>query len=208
MRPPRPPRPGDGGQARRRPRFGLRVRATIGFGVTALFVAVVLAAITFGLARAYLVDQRQDAAEQQTYVNARLARTVLRTPDPDIPGLLGSLGGGTASNPVLRFRGEWFSTSVTSGPDAIPQDLMRVVSDGRAGHQRYRDGGGALRLAVGVPIAATDGSYFELFALDAPLEVPPVGASPPQTRAAVVAAMAGHVRGKAVYSGLFKRPSS
>lgn len=166
MRPPLPPRPGDGGQARRRPRFGLRMRATIGFGVTALFVAVVLAAITFGLARAYLVDQRQDAAEQQTYVNARLARTVLRTPDPDIPGLLGSLGGGTASNPVLRFRGEWFSTSVTSGPDAIPQDLMRVVSDGRAGHQRYRDGGGALRLAVGVPIAATDGSYFELFALD------------------------------------------
>jgi hypothetical protein len=46
---------------------------------------------------------------------------------------------------------------------------------------------------------------FELFALDAPLEVPAVGASPPQTRAAVVAAMAGHVRGKAVYVGLFKR---
>ena len=49
---------------------------------------------------------------------------------------------------------------------------------------------------------------FELFALDVPLEVTPVGASPPQTRAAVVAAMAGHVRGKAVYSGLFKRPST
>ena len=38
---------------------------------------------------------------------------------------------------------------------------------------------------------------FELFALDALLEVPAVGASPPQTRAAVLAAMAGHVRGKA-----------
>jgi len=46
---------------------------------------------------------------------------------------------------------------------------------------------------------------FELFALDAALDVPAVGASPPQTRAAVVAAMAGHVRGKAVYVGLFKR---
>jgi Raf kinase inhibitor-like YbhB/YbcL family protein len=45
----------------------------------------------------------------------------------------------------------------------------------------------------------------ELFALDNTLEVPAVGASPPLTRAAVVAAMAGHVRGKAVYSGLFKR---
>ena len=46
---------------------------------------------------------------------------------------------------------------------------------------------------------------FELFALDTMLDVPAVGASPPQTRAAVVAAMAGHVRGKAVYVGLFRR---
>src|SRR6185436_202338 len=46
---------------------------------------------------------------------------------------------------------------------------------------------------------------FELFALDAPIEVPAVGASPAQTRAAVAAAMAGHVRGKAAYVGLFKR---
>jgi hypothetical protein len=47
---------------------------------------------------------------------------------------------------------------------------------------------------------------FEIFALDAPIDVPPVGASPPQTRAAVLAAMAGHIKGKGVYVGLFKRP--
>jgi len=47
---------------------------------------------------------------------------------------------------------------------------------------------------------------FELFALDTTLDVPAVGAPPAQTRAAVVAAMAGHVRGKAAYVGLFKRP--
>ena len=47
---------------------------------------------------------------------------------------------------------------------------------------------------------------FELFALDTMIDIPPVGQSPPLTRAAVVAAMAGHVRGKGVYSGLFKRP--
>ena len=46
---------------------------------------------------------------------------------------------------------------------------------------------------------------FELYALDAVLDVPAVGASPPQTRAAVLAAMAGHVRGKGAYVGLFKR---
>jgi len=46
---------------------------------------------------------------------------------------------------------------------------------------------------------------FELFALDQMIDVAAVGASPPQTRAAVVAAMTGHVRGKAVLVGLFKR---
>src|SRR5262245_32538594 len=48
---------------------------------------------------------------------------------------------------------------------------------------------------------------FELYALDSTIDVPALGASPPQTRAAVVAAMAGHVRGKAVCVGLFKRQS-
>jgi len=46
---------------------------------------------------------------------------------------------------------------------------------------------------------------FELYALDTMLDVPAVGASPAQTRAAVVTAMAAHVRGKAVCVGLFKR---
>jgi Raf kinase inhibitor-like YbhB/YbcL family protein len=47
---------------------------------------------------------------------------------------------------------------------------------------------------------------FELYALDTMLEVPAVGASPAATRAAVMSAMAGHVRGKAVIVGLYRRP--
>jgi Raf kinase inhibitor-like YbhB/YbcL family protein len=47
---------------------------------------------------------------------------------------------------------------------------------------------------------------FELFALDVMLDIPAVGAAPPQTRAAVLAAMGGHVRGKAACVGLFRRP--
>jgi Raf kinase inhibitor-like YbhB/YbcL family protein len=58
----------------------------------------------------------------------------------------------------------------------------------------------------GAPASGPAHHYvFELFALDTMLEMPAVGASPPATRAAVVAAMAGHIRGKAVYVGLFKR---
>lgn len=46
---------------------------------------------------------------------------------------------------------------------------------------------------------------FELYALDAKLDVPAVGASPAATRAAVLAAMAGHVRGKGAVVALFRR---
>jgi Raf kinase inhibitor-like YbhB/YbcL family protein len=46
---------------------------------------------------------------------------------------------------------------------------------------------------------------FELFALDAAVNVAAVGESPAATRASVMAAMAGHIRGKAVYTGLYKR---
>jgi Raf kinase inhibitor-like YbhB/YbcL family protein len=58
----------------------------------------------------------------------------------------------------------------------------------------------------GAPAAGPAHHYvFEIFALDAALDVPAVGSSPPQTRAAVVAAMAGHIRGKGVLVGLFRR---
>ena len=58
----------------------------------------------------------------------------------------------------------------------------------------------------GAPASGPAHHYvFELYALDAMLDVPAIGASPPQRRAAVVAGMAGHVRGKAVYVGLFRR---
>jgi hypothetical protein len=49
---------------------------------------------------------------------------------------------------------------------------------------------------------------FELFALDTTIDVPAVGAAPPQTRAAIVAAMAGHIRGKGVYTGTYRRTAA
>ena len=59
------------------------------------------------------------------------------------------------------------------------------------------------------PAAAAAGPahhyVFELYALDTTIEVPAVGQSPALTRAAVLAAMTGHVRAKGACVGLFKR---
>ena len=144
---------------------GVRVRATLGFGATGLAVAIAGAGLTYFAARAYLVGQREDTAIHQAYVNARLARNVLRAPGPDVRAFLASLGGATASESSLRDRGESFVTSVAIGPDQIPRDLERVVDQGHAGHQRYHDASGDLGLAVGVPVAAVEADYYELFSL-------------------------------------------
>jgi len=152
---------------RTRSRFwsGLRVRATLGFGLTGLLVAVAAAGLTSALARTYLLKQREDTAVRQAYVNARLARNILRADDPDLRAFLASLGGGTSSESVLRFRGDSFATSVAIGPDELPRDLQGVVAQAHSGHQRYRDARGELRLAVGVPVAAVEADYYELFSL-------------------------------------------
>lgn len=59
------------------------------------------------------------------------------------------------------------------------------------------------------PGAAANGPLhhymFELYALDTKLDVKPTGDAF-ETRAAVLKAIQGHILGKAVYGGLFKRP--
>jgi Raf kinase inhibitor-like YbhB/YbcL family protein len=87
-----------------------------------------------------------------------------------------------------------------SMPEGVPQaeqlpDGTRQIS---ATGPYYRGPGAA---AAGPP----HHYIFELFALDATIPVAPVGTQPAATRAAVVSAMAGHLRGKAALVGLFKR---
>ena len=85
-------------------------------------------------------------------------------------------------------------------PEAIPQATQ--LPDG----SRQISASGPYYRGPGAPAAGPPHHYvFELYALDTMLDVPAVGQSPPLTRAAVSTAMAGHVRGKAVYTGLFKR---
>jgi Raf kinase inhibitor-like YbhB/YbcL family protein len=107
---------------------------------------------------------------------------------------------GAGTDDILHWMLWNIPTDATALPERVPRgaqlpDGTRQIS---ASGPNYR-GPGALASGP------AHHYVFELFALDTTLDVPAVGASPPQTRAAVLAGMAGHVRGKAVYVGLFKR---
>ena len=118
---------------------------------------------------------------------------VLLVHDPDSP-----IGNGT--DDMLH----WLLWNIPASVTALHEHAasMSQLPDGT----RQISATGPYYRGPGAPASGPAHHYvFELFALDAMLDVPAVGASPPATRAAIVAAMAGHVRGKAVLTGLFKR---
>lgn len=92
--------------------------------------------------------------------------------------------------------------TATSLPEGIPQGAQ--ASSG----MRQISGTGPYYRGPAAPATGPAHHYvFELYALDAPIGVPAVGASPPATRAAVMAAMATHIRGKGVLVGQYRRPA-
>src|SRR5262249_15431090 len=90
--------------------------------------------------------------------------------------------------------------TATGMPEGVPKG--RQLSDGSfqisATGEMYR--------GPGAPATGPQHHYmFEVFALDTKLDVQP-GTDAFETRANVMKAMQGHILGKAVYGGLFKRP--
>jgi Raf kinase inhibitor-like YbhB/YbcL family protein len=110
-------------------------------------------------------------------------------------------------------------SGVQSGPDTLLHWLVwnipgtaRSLPEGLPHGDELEDGSrqisatGPYYRGPGAPAAGPAHHYvFELFALDARLDVPAVGQSPAATRAAVMAAMQGHVIGKGAYVGAFRR---
>lgn len=107
---------------------------------------------------------------------------------------------GTGTDDVLHWMLWNIPGASRSLPEAVPQGNQ--LPDGT----RQISASGPYFRGPGAPSAGPAHHYvFEIYALDATIDVPAVGQSPALTRAAVVAAMAGKVRGKGVYVGLFKR---
>jgi Raf kinase inhibitor-like YbhB/YbcL family protein len=90
--------------------------------------------------------------------------------------------------------------TVTSLPEGVPQGAE--MKDG----SRQISATGPVYRGPGAPATGPMHHYtFEIYALDTKLDVP-AAADAFETRKNVMAAMQGHVLGKAVYMGLFRRP--
>ena len=107
---------------------------------------------------------------------------------------------GTGTSDILHWMLWNIPASARSLAEAIPQGNQ--LADGT----RQISASGPYYRGPGAPASGPAHHYvFELYALDATLDVPAVGQSPPLTRAAVEQAMAGKIRAKGSLVGLFKR---
>jgi len=154
-------------RARRPRRLGLRARVTAAFALGALSLSAVLSVLTYGLVRSFLVEQREQGAVTQTFLNARVVRDGLasRSPQPDPDRILSSLETPSGTGAVVRYRGVWYANSVAVGSESLPQRLRVLVDEGTPGRQRFTLSGEPW-LAVGVPIPHVHGVYFEAVSLD------------------------------------------
>lgn len=154
--------------------LGLRARVTVAFALGALAMSATLSMLTYGLVRSNLLQQREESAVNQTYVDARLARDGLRPPATGgVTQVLAALDNPKHGGVVLQVDELWFATSLLIGRDGIPPALRRSVAEGRPARQRFELGGEPW-LAVGVPIPSGDSEFYEAFSLaeiDRTLEV-------------------------------------
>jgi signal transduction histidine kinase len=134
------------------------------FALGGLALSGFLALLTYELSRSYLLRQRERSALRQTYVNARLVRSELRTSQPDLRPLLASLETAAESNPIVWRDGRWFAASVGVDRDALPLSLRDTVVGGAPARQRFVLDD-RVHLAVGVPLPSQPAAYFEVFSL-------------------------------------------
>ncbi len=110
-----------------------------------------------------------------------------------------------ARNKTTEDQAHWVVWNIPANTTSIPEGVPRgsQLPDGR-----YQISvTGPVYRGPGAPATGPHHHYmFELYALDIKLDVTPT-ADAFETRAKVMSAMQGHILGKAVYGGLFRRPA-
>lgn len=118
---------------------------------------------------------------------------VLHMLDPDV-----------ARNKGTETQVHWLVWNIPGTATGLPENVPKgaTLADG----SQQISASGPVYRGPGAPASGPHHHYtFEIYALDTKLDVA-AGADAFETRTAVMKAMQGHVLGKAVYVGLFKRP--
>jgi len=155
----------------RPPRLGLRTRITLSFAASAALLSLLLGGTTWIRTRESLINQRESAAIRQAYIDAANVQSLFPQADDAnrIEKIRNALQSSSGSRPALRIRDrDGKETWVAPGEfadNALPASLVSLVGSGTAGRMRYASDG-TPQLAIGIPLAQQQASYFEIVPLD------------------------------------------
>ncbi len=118
---------------------------------------------------------------------------LLHMHDPDV-----------ARNKTTDTQVHWLVWNIPATATGLPEGVPKGADLPDGSHQTSASG--PVYRGPGAPAGGPPHHYtFEVYALDTKLDITP-GADAFETRAAVMKAVQGHILGKAVYVGLFRRP--
>ncbi|MHB8262718.1 MAG: ATP-binding protein [Acidimicrobiales bacterium] len=145
--------------------MGLRTRLTLIFGLMALMLSVLLAGLTYFTARHYIVSQRESSDIHQSFANASLVLTGLRSSGAKVPAVIDSLGTSPGARSVVLSNHRWYATSISIGEDSLPVPFKHMVLSGQPADQLFMLSS-TPEFAVGIPMPSVGARYFEIFSLE------------------------------------------
>ncbi len=145
-------------------RMKLRTRLTVIFGLGALLLSIFLASMTYFTARHYIISQRATSDIHQTFANASLVLTSLRSSDAKASAIIDTIGTAPGARSILTIHHHWYATSISVGEDSLPQDFKHMVVTGKPADQIFMVSG-TPEFGVGIPLPSVKASYFEIFSL-------------------------------------------
>ena len=107
----------------RRNRWSLRRRILVTFATGAIFMAVLLAVTTYGLASSNVVQQRDQTSVETAKRNAQITQTALRGPAATAQPALDALAAFGVNNALVWYANGWHATG-NYEPVTLPQSLV------------------------------------------------------------------------------------
>lgn len=143
------------------PVLGIRATSAASFALLALTVSALLAAGTYLTARHYLVGQREATAARQAFVDASLVREGLLTAGASVSDVLDETSPPPGAVVVVNRGGQWFTSSLETGADDVPDRVRGLVAGGTAA-RAWTVVRGEPAVVVGVPVPAVGVQFYEL----------------------------------------------
>lgn len=143
----------------------LRFRLLITFGLGALILSALFAALTYEGVHHELVNDLQHTDLHQSFENAELVRYTLYTSPPNLGSILNSIEHATDSGVLVKTHQEWLSQSENASTKDVPLTTQALVTKGRATAQ-ILNLNGRIMFVVGIPIPAVETQFFEVFPMN------------------------------------------